>query len=229
MVSFTALVAAVVGFTSVAVASPVTIPDPAVNVTETELMKRAGTPNSSGMHDGYFYSWWSDGGADATYTNGKNGAYSIKWSTGGNLVGGKGWKPGSARTINYSGTYAPNGNSYLAIYGWTTSPLIEYYIVENFGTYNPSSGATKVGSINAEGSVYDLYTSTRTNAPSIIGTATFQQYWAVRQSKRSSGKVNTSTFFNAWSNAGLKLGAHDYQIVATEGYFSSGSSSMTVW
>ncbi|KAL1890661.1 NAD(P)H-dependent D-xylose reductase (XR) [Ceratocystis pirilliformis] len=113
-----------------------------------------------------------------------SGAYSIKWATGGNLVSGKGWKPSSARSINYSGTYAYNGNSYLAIYGWTTSPLIEYYIVENFGTYNPSSGATKVGSINADGSVYDLYTSTRTrtrtNAPSIIGTVTFKQYWAVR-------------------------------------------------
>ncbi|KAL5606766.1 hypothetical protein BROUX41_003152 [Berkeleyomyces rouxiae] len=230
MVSFTALLAAAAAFSSVT-ATPVAIPDSPVNTTEVdlELMKRAGTPSNTGYHNGYYYSWWTDGGSDVTYTNGKDGSYSVKWSTGGNFVGGKGWNPGSARTINYSGQYAPNGNSYLAVYGWTTNPLIEYYVVENFGTYNPSTGATKVGTVTAEGSVYDLFTTTRVNAPSIQGTATFKQFWAVRQSKRSSGKVNTATFFNAWSAHGMKLGTHNYQIVATEGYFSSGSSSITVW
>jgi len=30
------------------------------------------------------------------------------------------------RVISYSGTYQYNGNSYLAVYGWTRSSLIEY-------------------------------------------------------------------------------------------------------
>lgn len=34
--------------------------------------------------------------------------------------------------------------------------------------------------------------------------------------------------FDAWSAFGLKLGTHDYQIVATEGYFSAGSADITV-
>ena len=34
--------------------------------------------------------------------------------------------------------------------------------------------------------------------------------------------------FNAWRSAGLNLGTHNYQIVATEGYFSSGSATVTV-
>ncbi|KAF9764666.1 Endo-1,4-beta-xylanase 4 [Fusarium sp. DS 682] len=194
----------------------------------SKITKRAGTPNSSGTNNGFYYSWWSDGGADATYTNGEGGSYSMEWKDGGNVVGGKGFMPGKARTIKYEGEYKPNGNSYLSVYGWTRNPLVEYYIVESFGTYNPSSGATKKGTVEADGSTYDIFETTRTNAPSIDGTQTFQQYWSVRQQHRSTGSVDTGLHFDAWEKAGMKLGTHDYQILATEGYFSSGSSHMTV-
>jgi endo-1,4-beta-xylanase len=59
--------------------------------------RRAGTPNSTGTSNGYYYSFWSDGGANVQYTNGAAGQYSITWSGNGNFVGGKGWNPGSAR------------------------------------------------------------------------------------------------------------------------------------
>ncbi|KAM0248755.1 hypothetical protein ACHAP5_003245 [Fusarium lateritium] len=194
----------------------------------SKISKRAGTPNSSGMHDGFYYSWWSDGGADATYTNGAGGSYSMEWKDGGNVVGGKGFNPGKARTISYSGQYTPNGNSYLSVYGWTKNPLVEYYIVETFGTYDPSSGAQSKGTVDVDGSTYEIFETTRTNAPSIDGTQTFQQYWSVRKEHRSEGSIDTGAHFDAWEKAGMKLGTHDYQIVATEGYFSSGSSSITV-
>jgi endo-1,4-beta-xylanase len=130
--------------------------------------------------------------------------------------------------ITFTGSYNPNGNSYLSVYGWTTSPLVEYYIVENFGTYDPSTGASQKGSVTSDGSSYKILTSTRTNQPSILGTSTFQQFWSVRANKRSSGTVTTANHFNAWSSLGMKLGTHNYQIVATEGYFSSGSADITV-
>ena len=58
--------------------------------------KRQATPNSEGTHDGFFYSWWSDGGSPVNYTNLDGGSYSVEWQTGGNFVGGKGWNPGKA-------------------------------------------------------------------------------------------------------------------------------------
>ncbi len=186
------------------------------------------TSNSTGTHNGFFYSYWKDNG-NVTMTLGAAGNYSVQWSNMNNMVVGKGWKPGSAtRVVNYSGSFSPNGNGYLSLYGWTTNPLIEYYIVENFGSYNPSSGAQRLGSVTTDGSTYDIYRTQRVNQPSIIGTATFYQYWSVRQSHRSSGTITVANHFNAWRNLGLTLGTMDYQILATEGYQSSGSANITV-
>lgn len=41
--------------------------------------------------------------------------------------------------------------------------------------------------------------------------------------------MSTKAHFEAWRKFGLVLGTFDYQIVATEGYKSSGESSIDVW
>lgn len=194
------------------------------------------TANSTGTHNGFYYSFWKDSG-DASFQLLDGGRYTSEWNSGtNNWVGGKGWNPGGAKVVNYSGSYNVDNaqNSYLALYGWTKNPLVEYYVIESYGSYNPSScsGGQNYGSFQSDGATYDIRRCQRVQQPSIEGTQTFYQYFSVRTPKKNfgsiSGTITVANHFNAWASAGLNLGSHDYMVLATEGYQSSGSSDITV-
>ncbi|KAH6908644.1 xylanase [Coprinopsis sp. MPI-PUGE-AT-0042] len=201
------------------------------------LKARAGTPNSSGVHNGFYYSWTSETQENAIYKNEDAGTYSIEWYTSaGRIVGGKGWNPGDwGRVIKYNGTYQPNGYSSLGVYGWTRNALVEYMIIESFGNLNPASSGKRVGSTTcSNGVLYDIYRGMRYNSPSIDGTQTFEQFWSVRHPRTNpggavSGVIDTGCHFSAWRDLGMQLGKDfAHQIFATEGWFSSGNVTITV-
>src|SRR5690606_29943986 len=192
--------------------------------------------NQTGTHNGFYYSFWKDSG-NASFGLHSGGRYTSQWDNStNNWVGGKGWNPGGPRVVNYSGTYNVDNsqNSYIALYGWTRNPLIEYYVIESYGSYNPAScsGGTDFGSFQSDGATYNVRRCQRVNQPSIEGTSTFYQYFSVRNPKKGfgnvSGTITVSNHFNYWASRGLNLGSHDYMVLATEGYQSRGSSDITV-
>ena len=95
--------------------------------------------NQTGTQDGYNYELWKDYGTTSMTLNG-GGTFSCQWSNIGNALFRKGKKFDATKTysqlgnitIDYGCNYQPNGNSYLCVYGWSKSPLVEFYIVDSW-------------------------------------------------------------------------------------------------
>ncbi len=202
-----------------------------LSVASVSGLQAAVTSNQTGTNNGFYYSYWRSGGS-ATMNLGSSGNYSLTWS-GGNVVAGKGWNPGSARTVGYNcGVWSPSGWARLAVYGWTTSPLIEYYVIEKWSGSGNAPGGTNVGTVTSDGATYTIWKHQQVSQPSIQGTQTFWQYISVRNSQNSTGanhSVTMGNHFNAWKSKIGSMGAHNYMILATEGYNGSGSCNVTVW
>jgi endo-1,4-beta-xylanase len=107
---------------------------------------------------------------------------------------------------------------------------VEYYVVESYGTYNP---ARQFGNNTKILQTYDgSYTIGKNQ---LIRNAVVPEYrvlnqvWSVRNVQRAAGTVNMKEHFDAWETTlHMKFGTLDFQIVAVEGYRSSGASEMKV-
>lgn len=192
---------------------------------------QANASGGTGYDHGYFWSLYYSGGSASISFPGAGtyaGNFAISWSNCGDVIGGKGWSTGSAQNIGYNiGALSGRYNS-VSIYGWTTSPLIEYYVCEIGGV-----GGTYVNTISSDGHNYNFYKHQQVNQPSIIGTATFWQYldnWG-GSGTGSNHNVNMANHINNWrSHGGQGFGNYNYQILACEDYSGgSGYINATVW
>ncbi len=186
----------------------------------------------TGYDHGYFWQNYVSGGSASisfpqagTYP----GNFAVNWSNVGDVVSGKGWNPGAWRTIGYNVGALSGSYNFFGIYGWTTNPLIEYYVCE-FGSV--TWGATYVGSLNSDGHTYGVYKHQQFNQPSIIGTATFWQYlsnWGGSWTG-SNHAVTMPNHFNYWNSHIGGMGSQNLQILAVEAYGNkSGYCNATVW
>ena len=198
------------------------------------------TENITGTADGYDYELWKDEGDTTFQVEPGGGTFSCEWSNINNALFRRGQKFDCTQTyqemgnitVDYGVDYQPEGNSYMCVYGWTREPLIEYYIIESWGSWRPPGAPFSIATVTIDGETYDIYKTTRYEQPSIDDTQTFDQYWSVRQVKpqgdgtKIEGSIPVSKHFDAWKQCGLELGKM-YEVALTiEGYQSKGKATI---
>ena len=183
--------------------------------------------NASGAQGDYHVEYWKDGGS-GSMTLGEGCDFSCQWGQVNNILFRKGVRPGSKDVIVvYEADYQPQGNSYLSLYGWfDDNPLVEYYIIESYGSWNPASdrNRTKHGSVESDSGTYDIFENTR-NGAHIHGSGQFTQYWSIRTKKRTSGTITCGNHFAAWAKAGMKVGKFYEVSFNVEAYQSPGGKA----
>jgi len=197
-------------------------------LTTTQQSRADGS--QSGSNGGYVWGlyWLGSGSAAITFPNG-GGNYKITWTSPvSDVSGGKGWRPGQIRAVNYNCGQLTTYNSF-GVYGWTENPTIEYYINDI-----SKGGGTRIGTVSSDGATYNVVVQERVNAPSPFGTQTFWQYIDNRQSNNSLGANHTITManhINYWkAHGGHGWGTTLYDTFLNfEAFSGPGTCNATVW
>jgi endo-1,4-beta-xylanase len=222
-----------------------TLDEEAIVPSKASSAKVAALSNGQNYRpNGFFYTMYSEGGfSDMTFPSEAQygGNFQINYNNSKDVVGGKGWKPGAARTINYNvGSLSAAGTyDFVGVYGWTKSPLIEYYVTEkgflpwDYADTNGPRGV-RVNTVSADGHTYTFSKHLRKNAPNITGVnGDFWQYidnWG-GQTFNGNKSINMATHINNWrSKGGQGFGSYDYQVFALEAFnYKNGYINATVW
>ncbi len=147
-------------------------------------------------------------------------AFIASWNNSGDYLGRIGYEWGnngapytSHGTItaqfvaNRSGS--GGGYSYIGMYGWTTNPCVEWYVVDdsyNNMPVNPGNTTNK-GEVDIDGGTYIMYTrnTSGTGGSRCSGVSNWIQYYSVRRTARSCGVITLSDHFDAWQSLGMDM------------------------
>jgi len=193
--------------------------------------------NKTGSIGSVGYEMWADSGNNsATFYS--DGSFSCSFSSAKDYLCRSGLSFDSTKTHSQIGhlyadfklvkqNIANVDYSYVGIYGWTRSPLVEYYIVDNWlSQYRPGDwvGNKKHGDFTIDGAQYTVYENTRTG-PSIDGNTTFKQYFSIRKQARDCGTIDISAHFAQWEKLGMTLGKmHEAKVLGEAGSNGAGTS-----
>ena len=119
---------------------------------------------------------------------------------------------------------------YVALYGWTLEPLMEYYVIEDYGDFVPGPTAsdgsprTNYGTLAVDDGTYDIWALPVTNRPAITGNnMNFTQIFNVRRVRRNCGQISLSEHFAKWDDVGLTLGKLEEAMFLMEAQNNSGT------
>lgn len=196
-----------------------------------------GTSQQMRTVNNYDYELWSqDGVGNATLNitanaNPENGGtFEAEWSGTVNVLSRAGKKFKNNETvssvgnisIDFEATWSSSDNvKMLGIYGWgyfaqgtqpaNFSDQIEYYIIQDRGSYNSATQGTNCkqkGSATIDGIEYNFTECDRIGQPMLTGNGNFKQYFsypAKTSSHRTSGRVSVSKHFSEWAKAGMPM------------------------
>jgi hypothetical protein len=156
-------------------------------------------------------------------------------------------------SIDFAATWSSSDNvKMLGVYGWafyasgsvptkdengtnrTFSNQIEYYIIQDRGSYNAATGgdtkSTVKGEATIDGILYELRVCDRIGRNALTGSSVnFKQYFSVPKntsSHRTSGIISVSKHFSEWARVGMKMDGPLYEVaMKVESYTGSNGNA----
>lgn len=175
---------------------------------------------------------------------GVNGNYSASWTQAADFLARTGLVFDQTKTPAQIGTITADfaetftevpvpgatSKTYVALYGWTIDPLMEYYIIEDYGDFIPGpvasdgSPRTNYGTLTVDDGIYDIWALPVKNRPAITGNnKDFTQIFNVRRVRRKCGHISASEHFAKWTAVGLTLGKLEEAMFLMEAQNNSGT------